>query len=95
MRSGQYPPNFLPHGSAHPYFHFGRSRLRRSHTNESSVPALIFELHEPGHQRVQRIVLALPNIYARLVLRSALANQNRPGINKLPAEALDAQPLPM
>src|SRR5260370_980309 len=67
--------------------------LSRRHGNKPPVPSLILELHVPGHQRVQRIVLALPNVDARLVLRAALPHQNRSSIHKLPAEALHTQPL--
>src|SRR5260370_38730572 len=55
--------------------------------------ALVFELHEAGNHGVKRIVLALPDIFSGLVLGSALAHQNRAGVDQLPAEALDAQPL--
>ncbi len=58
------------------------------------MPALILKLHEPSHQRVKRIVLTLPNIHASLMLSPTLPNQNRPRINKLPAKALNTQPLP-
>src|SRR5713226_10218890 len=71
------------------------SRLRSSNADKSPVPPLILKLHVPRHQRVQRIVLALPDIYARLMLRPALPNQNRSRIHKLSAKALHAQPLPM
>src|SRR5713226_2127942 len=71
------------------------SRLRSSNADKSPVPPLILKLHVPRHQRVQRIVLALPNVHASLMLRPALPNQNRPGIHKLSAKALHAQSLPM
>src|SRR4029077_16328787 len=43
----------------------------------------------------ERIVLALPDIHARLMFRPALSHQNRSRIHKLPAKALHAQPLPV
>src|SRR5713226_5329576 len=71
------------------------SRLRSSNADKPSVPPLILKLHVPRHQRVQRIVLALPNVHASLMLRPALPHQNRSRIHKLSAKALHAQPLSM
>src|SRR5260370_35332042 len=71
------------------------SRLRSSNADKSPVPPLILKLHVPRPQRVQRIVLALPNVHASLMLRPALPHQNCSRIHQLPAKALHSQPLPM
>src|SRR5260370_3415201 len=71
----------------------GLRLLGRLDADEAAVAALVFELHEAGNHGVKRIVLALPDIFSGLVLGSALAHQNRAGVDQLPAEALDAQPL--
>src|SRR5260370_27687442 len=61
--------------------------------NKAAVTAFVFELHETGHEREQRVVLALTDVFSRLVLGAALAHQNRARIDELPAETLHAQPL--
>ena len=46
-----------------------------------------------GDEREQRVVFALPDVLTRLMLRAALANQNRASIDQLASEALYAEPL--
>jgi hypothetical protein len=46
-----------------------------------------------GDEREQRVVLALPNVFAGLVLCAALANDNRACVYELAAESLYAKPL--
>src|SRR6266851_8760947 len=67
-----------------------RSRLD---ADEAAVTALVFELYEAGNEREKRVVLALTDVFSRLVLGAALAHQNCAGVDELPAKALDAQPL--
>ncbi len=67
-----------------------RSRLD---ADEAAVTALVFELYEAGNKREERVVLALTDVFSRLVLGATLAHQNRASVNQLPAEPLDAQPL--
>src|ERR1700749_2512248 len=70
-----------------------RSLLRRMDADEAPVPPLILELHDPGDQREQRVVFALTDVHARLVLRAALPPQNRPRVHELPAKPLHSKPL--
>jgi hypothetical protein len=58
-----------------------------------TVPPLILELHDPGDQREQRVVLALTDVNAGLMLRAALPNQDRSGVHELTAKSLYAKPL--
>jgi len=62
--------------------------------DEASVAAPVFELHDARNKREERVVLALADVLTCLVLRAALAHQNRAGVDELPTEALDAQPWP-
>jgi hypothetical protein len=71
----------------------GLSLLSGSYANEAAVAAPVFELYEARNKREERVVLALTDVFSRLVLGAALAHQNGAGIDELPAEALDAQPL--
>jgi hypothetical protein len=61
--------------------------------DEASTAAAVFELDVPGNEREQSIIFALADIFARLVLGAALANQNRARIDQLPSEALYAEAL--
>src|SRR5216684_1005476 len=61
--------------------------------DEAAVTAFVFELHNTGNEREERIVLALTDVFPSLMLGAALAHQNRAGIDELPAETLDSQPL--
>ena len=61
--------------------------------DEAAVAALVFELHEAGNHREERVVFAPAYIVPGLVLGAALPHQNGAGVDELPAEALDAQPL--
>src|ERR1700676_2405054 len=73
-----------------------RGRFRfggRLHADKAPVAALVLELDDAGDQRVQRVVLTLSDVDARLMLGAALANEDGSSINKFSAEALHAQPL--
>src|SRR2546421_9093741 len=61
--------------------------------DKAAVTALVFELHESFNHCEERVVLALTEVLSGLMLRAALAHQNRAGVDELSAEALDAQPL--
>src|SRR5437667_11752695 len=61
--------------------------------DKAAVTAFVLELHESGNHCEQRFVFALTDVFSGLVLGAPLAHQNRTGVDKLPAEALDAQPL--
>jgi len=61
--------------------------------NVSPMPSLIFKLHDPGDERKQRVILALSDIDASLVLRAPLPNQDGPGVNELSAESLYSESL--
>src|SRR6266850_1398374 len=63
--------------------------------DEAAVTAPVEKFHIAGDEREKRVVLALAHIFAGLVLRPALAHENRACVDQLAAEALDAQPLPM
>jgi hypothetical protein len=61
--------------------------------DEASTAAAVFELDVTGNEREQRVVFALPDVLTRLVLRAALAHQNRASIDQLASEALYPEPL--
>jgi len=57
------------------------------------MPSLIFKLHDSGDQREQRVIFALSDVDASLVLRATLPNQDGPGVNELSAESLYSESL--
>ena len=61
--------------------------------DEAAAAATVFKLDVAGDEREKRIVFALADVFAGLVLGAALADQNRAGIDQLSAEALYAEPL--
>jgi hypothetical protein len=61
--------------------------------DESAMAALIRKLDVAGDEREERVVLALANVFAGLVPRTALAHENRACVDELAAEALYAEPL--
>src|SRR2546421_4292624 len=73
----------------------GLGLLSRQDADEAAVTAPVLELHEASNHREERVVLALPDVFSGLVLGAALAHQDRAGVDQLPAEALDPQPLPV
>src|SRR6202165_3600373 len=75
--------------------HGGLGSLRGLSAEKAPVAALVFELHEAGDEREERVVLALTNVFARLVLGPTLAVEDRARVDELPAEALPPQPLPV
>src|SRR5215475_13749083 len=64
---------------------------RRNDANKPPATALVFELHMAGDEREQRVVLALTHVFAGLMLRAPLANENRACIDELAAETLYAK----
>jgi hypothetical protein len=64
-----------------------------SDADKAAAAATVFKLDVTGNEREERIVLALTDVFARLVLGAALANQNRAGVDELSAETLYAEPL--
>ena len=66
---------------------------RGNDADEASATAFVFELDVAGDERKKRVVLALPDVFAGLVLRAALANDNRACVNELAAKTLYAEPL--
>src|SRR6266436_377794 len=71
----------------------GLGLLRRLDADEAAVTSLVLKLHEARNHGVERVVLALADVFSGLVLGAALAHQDGAGVHELPAEALDAQPL--
>jgi hypothetical protein len=71
----------------------GFGLLGRLDADEAAVTAFVFKLDVAGDESEERVVLALADVFAGLVLRAALAHENRACIDELPAEALYAQPL--
>lgn len=61
--------------------------------DEAAVTAPVNEFYMTGNEREERVVFALAHVFAGLVLRPALAHENRARVDQLAAEALDAQPL--
>lgn len=75
-----------------------RSRRPRSwcgglDADEAAVPAPVLEFHVAGDHCEKRVVFALADVFAGLMLRAALPHQNRASIDELPAEALYSEPL--
>jgi hypothetical protein len=74
----------------------GCSRLglfSRMNADKPPVPPLILKLHDARDQREQRVVFSLSYADASLVLRAALAHQNRPSVHELTAKPLHSKPL--
>src|ERR1700730_2188007 len=65
----------------------------RLHADKAPVAAFILELDDAGDQCVKRVVLALSDIDAGLMLGAALANEESAGVDKFSTEALPAEPL--
>src|SRR5580698_6770039 len=70
-----------------------RSLLRRMDADEAPVPPFVLKLHDSGDQREKRVVFALTDVHARLMLCAALPHQNGSGVDVLPAEPLHSKPL--
>src|SRR3984893_2388877 len=60
-----------------------RRRFVREHTNEAARAALILKLYNPGDAGKQRVVFALADVYPRLMLGAALADQNGACLHEL------------
>ena len=71
----------------------GRSLLWRQYTDVAAVLALVLKQHDAIDEREQRVVLTAAYIYAGLVARASLANQDRTRVDHLAAESLHAEPL--
>src|SRR5215468_6508078 len=65
----------------------------RNDADEASATAFVFELHVAGDESKQRVVLALTDVFASLMLRAALAHEDRARVDELAAEPLYAKPL--
>src|ERR1700757_4499894 len=61
---------------------------RGDDADEASATALVFELDMAGDEREQCVILALPYVFAGLMFRAALANEDRARVDELAAEAL-------
>ena len=61
--------------------------------DEAAATALVLKLDVAGDEREQRVVLALPDVFAGLMSRAALANDDRARVDELPAKTLYAEPL--
>src|SRR5713226_3627460 len=71
----------------------GVGLLGRLNADEAAVTAFVLKLHEAGNHGVKRVVLTLTDVFSGLVLGTTLPYQDGAGVDQLPAEALDAQPL--
>ena len=69
--------------------------LRGQDADEAPTAALVFKLDVAPDEGEERVVFALTDVFASLVPRAALADEDGARIDELPAEALDAQPLTM
>jgi hypothetical protein len=61
--------------------------------DEAAVAATILEFDVAGDEREERVVFALADVFAGLMLGAALADENRASVDELAAEALYAEPL--
>ena len=59
------------------------------------MTATVGELHYAGDESEERVVFSLANVFASLVARAALANENRASVDELSAEAFYAEALPV
>ena len=73
----------------------GLGLLSRLNADVAAEAAPVLKLHDARDHCIQRIILALPDVFAGLVLGAALPDEDRARIDELSAEALDAQPLPV
>jgi len=63
------------------------------YADEPARAALIFKAYVASNTGKQRVVFPAPHVQAGLVFGPSLTNQNGPGIDELPREALHTQPL--
>jgi hypothetical protein len=61
--------------------------------DEAAVASAVGELDDAGDESEERVVLALADVFAGLMARAALADENRACVDELAAEALYAEPL--
>ena len=69
--------------------------LCRLNADESAVTAPVEKFYVTSDEREERVILALAYVFAGLVPRPALTDENCACVDELAAEALDAQPLPV
>jgi hypothetical protein len=92
-KAARHAPNRLVKSRSLIYGCSRRSVLRRMNADEAPVPPFVFKLHDTGDQRKQRVVFALSDVNASLMLRAALPHQNCPGVYVLPAKPLYSKSL--
>jgi hypothetical protein len=92
-KAARHTPNRLVKSRSLIYGCSRRSLLRRMNADEASVPPFVRKLHDPGDQREQRVVLALSDAHASLMLRAALPHQNGASVHELPAKPLHSKSL--
>jgi len=63
--------------------------------DEAAMTPPVEKFYVTSDEREERVILALANVFAGLVLCPALADENRACVDELAAEALDAQSLPV
>src|SRR5580704_6356884 len=78
------------------YFYLSLPRIRFVHgeyADVAPVAALILKQDDAIDQRKQTVIFRQRNIFSRLVVRAALANQNAAASYELAAKSLNAEPL--
>src|SRR5437879_12460348 len=60
--------------------------------DKAAVTAFVLELHESGKHCEQRVVFALTDAFAGLMLGAALTHQDSASVDERPAAAPDAPP---
>src|SRR6185437_2349930 len=93
--SSQWPVSMGSWRRARLCFGSGFRLFLRQYADKAPHAAFIFEPHHARDPGKERIILRAAHVPAGLVARSALADQDAAAGHKLPAEALDSQPLPV
>lgn len=70
------------------------SLVRWKDADETPVLALVLEKHHAVNQGEQGVVFPASDVQAGLVTRTALANQDRSGVDQLATKSLYTKPLP-
>lgn len=71
----------------------GRLLRERKNIDDTAVLAAIGELNNAVDEGKKRVILCAADIFAGLIARAALANQNAAAIDDLAAKTLNAKPL--
>jgi hypothetical protein len=92
-KAARHTPNRLVKARSLIYGCSRRSVLRRMNADKAPVPPSVRKLHDSGNQREQRVVFALSDADACLMLGAALPNQDSARVHELTAKPLYSESL--